>query len=296
MKARLVLGAVRLCSWLPLPLAHALGSLLGWLLWVLPNNARRVTETNLALCYPEMAPPQRRRLARRSLQEAGKTFTELGAMWYWPPDQVESLIRETVDEQPFLEAVASGSGVITLIPHLGCWEICNLYYARRVPLTVLFRPPRMTELDGPIQRWRARAGARLASTSRSGVKSLLRALAQGEVVGILPDQDPGQGAGDFAPFFGREAYTMTLVARLAQRSGAQVFTVYGERLPRGGGYRIRWQRVEPEIASDDLRTSVSALNRAVERRVRECPSQYQWSYKRFKTTPEGGLSPYRKRP
>lgn len=292
MKARLVLGAIRACAWLPLPLAHALGAALGWLLWLLPNSAARVSRTNLALCYPEWSRRQRNRLARRSLQEAGKTFTELGAMWYWPPDKLENLVRERVDEQPFLDAVASGSGVITLIPHLGCWEICNFYYARRVPLTVLFRPPRMAALDEPIQRWRARAGARLASTSRSGVKSLLRALAAGEVVGILPDQDPGRGAGEFAPFFGHPAYTMSLVARLAQRSGAQVFTVYGERLAWGRGYRIRWQRVEADIASPDLLTSVASLNRAVERRVRECPSQYQWSYKRFKTVPGGGPSPY----
>lgn len=292
MKARLVLGAVRACARLPLPLAHALGAGLGWLLWLLPNSARRVTRINLSLCFPDQGRAQQRRLARRSLQEAGKTFTELGAMWYWDPERVEGLVRERVDEQPFLDAVASGTGVITLIPHLGCWEICNLYYARRVPLTVLYRPPRMAELDVPIQQWRARAGARLASTSRSGVKTLLRALADGEVVGILPDQDPGRGAGTFAPFFGHDAYTMTLVARLAQRSGAQVFTVFGERLGHGRGYRIRWQRVEADIASADLQTSVNALNRAVERRVRECPSQYQWSYKRFKTAPDGQISPY----
>lgn len=294
MKSALLLGALRGFGYLPLPIVHGIGALLGWLAWLLPTDARRVSLINLGLCFPDLTERERRRLGRRSLQEAGKTFTELGPMWQWRPERAEKSVRGITNEALFLEGVASRDGVITLIPHLGCWEICNLYYARRVPLTVLYRPPRLRDLDAPIQRWRARAGARLATTSRSGVKTLLRSLSDGEVVGILPDQDPGRGAGVFAPFFGRDAYTMTLVSRLAQRSGARVFTVYGERLSWGRGYRLHWQPVDDEIRSPDLATSVAALNRAIEQCVRACPAQYQWSYKRFKTAPEGSQSPYRK--
>lgn len=294
MKRAVLLGALRLFSCLPLPVAHGLGAVLGWLAWLLPTEARRVSRINIDLCFPELSPEQRRRLVRRSLAEAGKTFTELGPAWHWRPERLETCIRERRDEAVFYDGVRAGQGVIALIPHLGCWEICNLYYTRRVPLTILYRPPRMRELDEPIQRWRARAGTRLATTSRSGVKALLRALADGEVVGILPDQDPGRGAGAFAPFFGHDAYTMTLVSRLAQRSGARVCAVYGERLPRGRGYRLRWHAVDEDIHAADVETSVAALNRAVERCVRERPDQYQWSYKRFKTVPEGGRSPYRR--
>lgn len=294
MKAALVLGFVRLCARLPLPVNHALGALLGWLAWALPNQARRVSLVNVALCFPELESAARLRLARRSLMEAGKTLTELGPMWHWPPERLEALVRETVDDRLLFEGYRAGKGVIALIPHLGCWEICNLYYARRVPLTILYRPPRMHELDVPVQRWRARAGARPASTSRAGVKSLFRALASGEVVGILPDQDPGAGAGVFAPFFGHPARTMTLISRLAQRSGARVVTVYGQRLPRGRGYRLRYRLVDNDIYATDLETSVAALNRAVEHCVRECPEQYQWSYKRFKAAPPGYDSPYRR--
>lgn len=295
MKTALLFAALRGFACLPLPLVHGLGALLGWLAWALPTEARRVTRINLERCLPELSAEARRGLARRSLQEAGKTFAELGPMWRWRPERLEPLVREVDNEGVIADALQSGRGVIALIPHLGCWEICNLYYARRVPLTVLYRPPRMRQLDAPVQRWRARAGARLAATSRSGVKTLLRALAAGEVVGILPDQDPGRGAGVFAPFFGHPAHTMTLVSRLVQRSGAQVVTVYGQRLPRGRGYRIRLHAVDDAVRSPDMATSVAALNRAIERCVRECPEQYQWSYKRFKTTPGGVRSPYRRR-
>ncbi len=294
MKAALVLGFVRFCGWLPLPLNHALGALLGWIAWIVPNQARRVTLINLDLCFPELTAASRRRLAQLSLREAGKTLTELGPMWHWRPERLESLVRETIDDDLLFDGVRRGNGVIALIPHLGCWEICNLYYARRVALTILYRPPRMQQLDLPIQRWRARVGARPASTSRSGVKSLFRALAQGEVVGILPDQDPGAGGGVFAPFFGRSTRTMSLVSRLAQRSGARVVTVYGERLRGGRGYRLRYRLVDDDIYDSDLQTSVTALNRAVEYCVRELPEQYQWSYKRFKAAAPGDQSPYQR--
>lgn len=291
---RVLRGALRVFALLPLPVAHGLGAALGFLAWLLPNDARRVTRINLARCFPELSRTQRRRLERRSLREAGKTFTELGPMWYWPPERLERTVRERINEALFYDGVRAGQGVIALIPHLGCWEICNTYYTRRVPLTILYRPPRMQALDEPIREWRARAGTRLASTTRTGVKALFRALGAGEVVGILPDQDPGRGAGAFAPFFGHDAYTMTLVSRLAQKSGARVVTVYAQRLPWGRGYRIRYDAVDDEIHSTDLAQSAAALNRAVERCVRRCPEQYQWSYKRFKTAPEGERSPYRR--
>lgn len=293
MKAAVILGFLRLCGYLPLAVNHALGTLLGGLAWLLPNPARRISRINIALCLPELSPAARRRLVRRSLAEAGKTLTELGPMWQWSPERLEKTVRATVDDELLFDGWRAGKGVIALIPHLGCWEICNLYYARRVPLTILYRPPRMRALDLPVQRWRARVGARPVSTSRSGVKSLFRALADGEVVGILPDQDPGAGGGVFAPFFGYPARTMTLVSRLAQRSGARVVTVYGERLSRGRGYRLRFRTVDDAIYSPDLDTSVAALNRAVEACVRACPEQYQWSYKRFKAPAPGRESPYR---
>lgn len=292
MSAGLLRAALRLFAFLPLPLAHALGATVGWLGWLSRGRLRRVTEANLALCFPERTPAERRRLGRRSLMEAGKTLTEMGAMWLWPPERAEALVREVDGDATARALHAGGRGVIALIPHLGCWEICNLYFGRRYPLTALYRPPRMAALRDTIHRARERVGARLVPTTASGVKALHAALAAGEVIGVLPDQDPGRGAGVFAPFFGIPTNTMTLVARLAQRSGAPVVIVYGERLPRGRGYRIHLEAVDEAIHDPDPVVSATVMNAAIERLVRRCPEQYQWSYKRFKTRPAGQSSPY----
>jgi KDO2-lipid IV(A) lauroyltransferase len=131
---------------------------------------------------------------------------------------------------------------------------------------------------------RSRSGAAVAPANLRGVRMLYRALARGEAIGLLPDQAPGVGEGAWAPFFGRPAYTMTLVGRLQQASGAAVIMAFGERLPDGRGYRLHFE----EIADDPI--DEAALNRAVEAQVRRRPEQYLWSYNRYKV-PAGAEPP-----
>lgn len=291
-RAALARGLLRLFAQLPLPGAHGVGTALGRTAWWLGGRLRRVTETNLAWCFPEQPAAERRRLGRRSLEEAGKTLTEMGPMWLWPPDRLVGLVESVQGDVPLERLFGQGRGIIALIPHLGCWEICSAYFARRFPLTALYRAPRLAALEPTIHRARERVGARLVPTTASGVKALHQALAAGEVIGILPDQDPGRGSGVFAPFFGIPTNTMGLVARLARRSGAPVITVFGERLPRGRGYRLHVSAVDEAIHSDDPVRSATVMNAAIERLVRRFPDQYAWSYKRFKTRPAGEAAPY----
>ncbi|NIP73525.1 MAG: lysophospholipid acyltransferase family protein [Gammaproteobacteria bacterium] len=287
MRAPLITLLLRLLALLPLPLAHAAGAGLGWLAWVIPNRARRVTLTNLALCLPERDEDERRALARRSLIETGKTVTEMGAMWFWPPRRVKTAVRGVRGKEVLQAGLNRGRGIILLTAHLGAWELVSLYLVQELALTCLYRPPRIEGLEATILRSRERTGARLVPTTPSGVKRLYQALARGEVVGILPDQDPGRGAGVFAPFFGVAANTMVLVPRLARATGATVVFLYAERLPRGRGYAMRFREAPEGIDDADPAVAAAAMNLGVEACVRECLAQYQWSYKRFKTRPQG---------
>jgi KDO2-lipid IV(A) lauroyltransferase len=107
------------------------------------------------------------------------------------------------------------------------------------------------------------------------------------VVGILPDQQPKQGEGEFAPLFGTPALTMVLLSRLAQRTGATVLFAFAERLQDGRGFRLHFLPAPPGVADPDLATAVAALNRGVEDCVRIAPAQYQWHYKRYSIRPPG---------
>ncbi|HKR76960.1 MAG TPA: lipid A biosynthesis acyltransferase, partial [Rhodanobacter sp.] len=114
-----------------------------------------------------------------------------------------------------------------------------------------------------------------------GVRTLYKRLAAGGTVGILPDQKPRAGEGEFAPFFGREALTMVLLPRLAARTGATVLYAFAERLPRGVGYCIHFLPAPDGLVDADLASACSALNRGVEACVDLAFAQYQWQYKRW---------------
>lgn len=273
---------------LPLPAAHALGTLVGWLVASVPNRYRSITRRNLALCFPGLSEPERQRLARRSLIETGKTLFETPLTWCRAPEEVFALVRDIEGEAVVRSATAEGRGVIIAGPHLGAWEIGGLYVGAAFRSTTLYRPPHIRSLDHMIRVSRERTGADLVATDGAGVRALFRRLARGEVVSILPDQDPGGTGGAYAPFFGIQTNTMTLLGRLAAKTDALVVVGFAERLPRAGGFHLHMVPVEDEaIRSADPAQAAAALNRAVEALVRRCPEQYQWSYKRFRRRPPG---------
>lgn len=173
------------------------------------------------------------------------------------------------------EALAAKKGVIFLTPHLGCYEITARYYAARHPMTVLYTPARKSWLGDIMESGRERSKTSLAPANLSGVRALLKTLRKGDAVGILPDQVPDLGDGVWATYFGEPAYSITLVSKLVETTGATVLLAYGERLSWGRGFIIH---IEP-LTTD---TTPQDINNAIEHLVRKKPEQYLWSYRRFK--------------
>lgn len=283
--------ALRTLALLPLPLLRLLGAKVGLLASWLPVRERRVTEVNLRIAFPDLDPRARRRLARRSMMQTGRTFAELSAIWSWSSERLHRHVLEVRGEEAVAEAVESGRGVIMALPHLGAWELLGIYCPARWPFTGLYRAPRMRELERFIRAARERHGARLVPAGQGAVRSLYRAVGRGEIVAILPDQDAGEGAGIFVPFFGETANTMVLLPRLAARTRALVVFAWVERVR--GGFRVHFVPASEAIYDRDLKRSAESMNRDVERLVRGCPDQYLWSYKRFRIRPPGTSDPYR---
>lgn len=287
-RTTLAIGVLRGCAALPLPLLHGLGTLLGWLAWLIPNSQRRIAAINLRICFPELDARSRRRLLRRSLVETGKGLLELGPLWLWPGHEVLARVRSVRGEEHWQAALTEGRGAIAITPHLGAWELAGLYLSSRCPLTILYRPSRLGgEVDRLIRDARGRLGGTLAATDQRGVRQLARALRGEQALGILPDQDPGDEGGIYAPFFGQPANTMVLVSRLSSRNNIPVLLLFAERLPRGRGYRLHFERLPATICEAPVEESVATLNAAVEQAIRRRPEQYLWSYKRFKRQPDG---------
>lgn len=226
-------------------------------------------------------------VARPSVPAAGLMLAELPWLWTRPHDtRLDDLVRwegaELIDA-----ALAQGKGLLLLTPHLGCFEIIAQAYAERWgserPMTALYRPARKAWLTELIEKSRQRPGLLTAPASLSGVRLMVRTLRKGDTVGLLPDQVPPDGMGAWAPFFGRPAYTMTLVSRLVQQSGAAWLLSWSERLPDGRGYVIRVSAPdEPFPAGGDPAECAAVINRAMEKLILQCPGQYLWSYNRYK--------------
>ncbi len=269
----------------PLTLMHPLGYLAGWAVWLASPTYRRRFVANARIAGFTSAQ------ARPAIGAAGAAMAELPWLWLRPPGA--SVLGKVVrwEGAEFYEAaLAAKKGVITITPHLGSWEMLGQAIAERYspaygPLTALFRPARQPWVQSLLAGSRDRSGFVVLPTTLAGIRGLIRALRAGGHTGLLPDQVPPQGQGVWAPFFGRPAYTMTLMARLAQQTGAQILMGVCERLPRGAGYVIRFEPLEADALADRNATpeaAAAALNQGVERLIRRLPGQYLWGYGRYK--------------
>lgn len=277
---------MRTTARLPLPVVHLLGSTLGRLFYLIPCEPARITITNIRHCFPELSSPAQKRLARKSLVETGKALLESGVFWLRPGPQALTLIREVRGSQLVEEALRGGRGVILLTPHLGAWEAAGLYGADTFRMSCLYRPLRIPELEETVRRARSRLGACYVPATTAGIRTIMRRLRQGATIAMLPDQEPRWGRGIYAPFFGVPALTTSLPVRLAERTGAPIVLAWCERLARGRGYCLHFSRPPAGIHADDVEYAVGCMNAAIETLVRSCPSQYQWSYRRFRCRPQ----------
>jgi KDO2-lipid IV(A) lauroyltransferase len=178
---------------------------------------------------------------------------------------------------------------VFLTPHLGCFEIVAQEIALRTELMVMYRPPKKAALKPLIEGARARDNLLLAPANMSGVRMLAKCLKKGKPIGLLPDQVPQEGEGVWAKFFGRDAYTMTLPAKLAQLGDATVIVTYAERLSGGRGYVIRFVPFDGTL-DGSAAEQAQAINGAMERLIARSPAQYFWSYNRYKV-PSGIAAP-----
>jgi KDO2-lipid IV(A) lauroyltransferase len=271
----------RLLSALPLPALHLLGAGLGWLVYLASPSYRRRLRANLAGAGLDQH-------WRRAVAESGKAIAELPFVWCAKPQRVAAHAAEE-NYELVQAALDAGHGIVFLTPHLGCFEITAQQVALRTPLTVMYRPPKKAALKPLIEGARARHNLHLAPANGAGVRQLARALKNGGPIGLLPDQVPQEGEGVWAPFFGRPAYTMTLPAKLARIGTPAVILTYAERLPAGRGYVVRFVPFDGDL-SGSAAEQAGAINRAMEQLIARCPSQYFWSYNRYKQ-PDGVAAP-----
>ncbi len=267
----------KLVGALPLSLVQALGWCAGWLAWRLPGRYKRRAAENLKHAFPASTA----QTLRASMLSSGQLIYEMPFWWTRRDDAFLNTKLACDNWQQFDDALAHGKGVILLSPHAGCFELLGPVYSSRYRSTVLFRPPRAKWLQEWIIQMRSRPQLTMAPANQTGVRTLVKTLLRGNTVGILPDQVPPEGEGVWAPFFGKPAYTMTLVQRLQKLSGAPIFILGAKREAVGHGYTLKYKKLEQPLPDDGV-AAATIINQEMEAMIAQMPEQYLWGYNRYK--------------
>jgi KDO2-lipid IV(A) lauroyltransferase len=266
-------------SILPLRVNHFIGTMIGHYLYLMNSDSKGIVSKNIQTCFPDLSETEQQNLVKRSLIETGKGLSESGFIWFNSFKNNATYITKTTG----MEHLKSDSPIILLVPHFGCWEITGRVLSLNTPVVFLYKPLRNPQQEACLISKRQQGDLSMATADKKGVIKLQRALSKGDLIGILPDQDPGEEGSILAPFFNHDARTMTLLAKLVRKNNAKVLLTWATRLEKGKGYELNLEPVNILSDSDKLYDDVVLMNQAIEGLVRTKPEQYLWNYKRFRS-------------
>lgn len=286
---KLALGLMWLLHWLPLPVLGRFGEAIGSLLFMLLKKRRDIALTNLRLCMPELTEAARVRLARQHFQGYSRSVWERAILWWAPEARLRRLI--TVETAVPL-AQLQQRPTIVLCPHFVCLDVAGVAAMLELDLCSMYVPQKNKAFDDVLRRGRTRFRQVRLFSRKEGVKPIMRAMREHLPYFMLPDMDFGAKDAQFVPFFGIPAATLTAPGRIAAATGATVVPVVATFLPNYAGWRVKFYPAWEDYPGDDMGAAARRMNAFIEERVREAPSEYFWTHKRFKTRPEGEASPY----
>ena len=285
---RILIALMWLLHWLPLPILGRIGAAIGSLMYVAIPKRRKIALINLRLCMPELSEQERRRIAHQHFQDYARSIIERSILWWAPIPRLKRLMHI---EPAVPQAEMESGPTILLCPHFVCLDIAGVA-SRVIPVSTIYAPQSNALFDAMLRKGRERFGPVRLITRREGIKPILRALRDGLPYFMLPDMDFGEKDAAFVPFFGIPAATLTALPRLAATARAKVIPVVATFLPNYQGWRIVFYPTWENYPGEDMIEATRRMNAFIEERVREAPSQYFWTHKRFKTRPPGEPSLY----
>ena len=287
----IMLGVLQLIAHLPLRVNLALGRGLGWLFFHLIPSRKRIADTNLRLCFPELDSNKRELMVRNIIQSCGISFFESAMALWGPANRLRS--RHSIVGLEYLQvAKDAGKGVLLVGCHMTTMDICGRMLAFHSKFDVLYRQD-----PNPLLAYmlvRARESFNGESIISVETRKLVRNLRAGHIVWYAPDQDYGIKHSIFAPFFGIPAATVPGTGRFAKLGDAQVMAFMHYREP-DGHYRIEISAPLENFPSGDDLADTTRANKMIENMIRKQPDQYLWVHRRFKTRPVGEQALYTKK-
>ncbi|MCY1496026.1 Lipid A biosynthesis lauroyltransferase [compost metagenome] len=288
------LGLLWLIAQLPYPALLRMGRGLGALMYGLAVSRRQIAQRNLELCFPELSAAERKRLLKENFASTGIAFFEMAISWWWPKKRLRKLAHIEGLEH-LKQAQAEGQGVILMAVHFTTLEIGAALLGQQHTIDGMYR-----EHDNPLFDYLQRSGRErhnldATAVEREDVRGMLKLLRGGRAIWYAPDQDYGRKQSLFVPLFGIPAATVTATTKFARLGRARVLPFTQRRLADGSGYRLTVHPPLGDFPGESEEADCLRINQWVESVIRECPEQYLWAHRRFKTRPEGEPKLYRKR-
>ncbi|MCP4273189.1 MAG: lysophospholipid acyltransferase family protein [Gammaproteobacteria bacterium] len=290
MKGILLGGLFRIFAYIPLSLSRVITGSFAWLIYKFNKTSRKVTEVNLKLCYPHLNKQEIDNLTRKSIKSSSHLITEMPRVWLRPNSKTVELIHQVEGLEVLKSATCIPDvGTIILSPHLGNWEVLFPYLLQNYTVSALYRPPKIPELEAIIRAGRQQGGGKIIRTTKMEARKMLKVLKSGELLILLPDQNPQDGSGVYAPFYGIPAYTMTLPQGLVKRTGAKIVLATVIRTDKGYNLHFINVDIDPTMSEEEYSAQ---MNVHLQQVIDKTPEQYEWAYKRFKKGPEGKTQYY----
>ena len=288
------LGVLWLVVQLPYKVQLCIGRVLGGLMYRVAGDRRRIAARNLELCFPEKTAAERERLLKDNFASTGIAFFEMAMSWWWSKPRLAKLAH--VEGLEHLEhAQREGKGVILMAFHFTTLEIGAALLGQKHTIDGMYREHNNPLFDFIQRRGRERHNADSLAVERDDVRGMLKLLRSGRAIWYAPDQDYGSKQSIFVPLFGIPAATVTATSKFAKLGKAQVVPFTQQRLADGSGYKLVIHAPLSDFPGESDEADCLRINQWVELAIRECPEQYLWAHRRFKTRPPGEPKLYDKR-
>jgi KDO2-lipid IV(A) lauroyltransferase len=243
----------------------------------------------MRLCYPDLTAEEHISLTKRCFESVAMGMIEVAMAWWMPNRRIQNLAHWHGTEH-LDKALAEGRNIILAGAHFTCLEIGGRLFADKYPYHLLYRPHKNALFNDYMTEKRERHAASIIK--RDDMRGMIRQLKSGTPVWYAPDQDYGAKYSVFAPFFGIQAASVTIMSRLAKQVDAVVIPIVYHRLPAGQGYEFKFMPPLENYPSDDIIADCTQFNSILEQDLRDHPDQYLWQHRSFKTRPDCEAKPY----
>ena len=269
---------------LPLSCLRLLGEMLGAVSYRLNTREVKVARRNFE--YNDLIRANAAdNLVKAVMHSTGRNLLETLRVWTRPRKDNLALIKNVHGLEHLHAARAQKKGLIIAAPHYGNWELLIEYMASLGTFALVYRVPEKAWGDVFLRRARGGKNVVLVPAETNAMRPLWKTLQAGGMVGITPDQQPKFGGGEFAPFFGKQALTLSLIPKLAERSQTPVIFAYTEATVEG--FNLFFEAADAQIHDKDLLLATKVMNAQVEAIAKRDLRQYQWTYKRYTLRPPG---------